>query len=124
MVMNRYFYGGAATISPPPPLDRHDSRYSGTDLRYFALNPDEVPLAESLKDTEKRVLPYWEGTILPVLSRGARIIVAAHGNSLRSLVKHLDNIPDEEIPTVEIPTGKPLIYELSDDFKPVKHYYL
>ncbi|MHB8109266.1 MAG: 2,3-diphosphoglycerate-dependent phosphoglycerate mutase [Syntrophorhabdaceae bacterium] len=109
---------------PPPPLDRHDNRYSGTDLRYFALDPDEVPLAESLKDTEKRVLPYWEGTILPVLSRGARIIIAAHGNSLRSLVKHLDNVTDEEIPTVEIPTGKPLIYELSDDLKPVKRYYL
>jgi 2,3-bisphosphoglycerate-dependent phosphoglycerate mutase len=109
---------------PPPPLERTDKRFSGNDPRYDALNPDELPLTESLKDTGVRVLPYWENTILPVLARGAKIIVAAHGNSLRSLVKHLDNIPDEDIPAVEIPTGKPLIYEFSNDLKPVRHYYL
>ncbi|MEN6617547.1 MAG: 2,3-diphosphoglycerate-dependent phosphoglycerate mutase [Syntrophorhabdus sp.] len=109
---------------PPPPLDPGDKRHSGLDPRYAALDPVDIPLAESLKDTEARVLPYWENTIMPVLSRGARIIIAAHGNSLRSLIKHLDGISDEEIPSVEIPTGRPLVYEFSDDLKPVKHYYL
>ena len=109
---------------PPPPLERSDKRFSGNDPRYGALNAEELPLTESLKDTGVRVLPYWENTILPVLARGAKIIVAAHGNSLRSLVKHLDNISDEDIPAVEIPTGKPLIYEFSNDLKPVKRYYL
>jgi 2,3-bisphosphoglycerate-dependent phosphoglycerate mutase len=109
---------------PPPPLERSDKRFSGNDPRYAALAPEELPLTESLKETGVRVLPYWENTILPVLARGAKIIVAAHGNSRRSLVKHLDNIPDEEIPAVEIPTGKPLIYEFSNDLKPVGHYYL
>jgi 2,3-bisphosphoglycerate-dependent phosphoglycerate mutase len=109
---------------PPPPLERTDERFSGNDPRYDALMPEELPVAESLKDTGVRVLPYWENTIVPILARGAKIIVAAHGNSLRSLVKHLDNISDEEIPTLEIPTGKPLIYELENDLKPVRHYYL
>lgn len=109
---------------PPPPLDRRDKRFCGNDPRYDALAPEELPVSESLKDTAVRVMPYWEETIVPVLERGARIIVSAHGNSLRSLVKHLDNIPDEDIPTLEIPTGKPLVYEFSDDLKPTKHYYL
>jgi 2,3-bisphosphoglycerate-dependent phosphoglycerate mutase len=109
---------------PPPPLERSDKRFSGNDPRYDALAPEELPLTESLKETGVRVLPYWENTILPVLARGAKIIVAAHGNSLRSLVKHLDNISDEDIPGLEIPTGKPLIYEFSNDLKPVKRYYL
>jgi 2,3-bisphosphoglycerate-dependent phosphoglycerate mutase len=109
---------------PPPPLERRDKRFCGNDPRYDALAPEELPVSESLKDTAVRVMPYWEGTIVPVLERGARIIVSAHGNSLRSLVKHLDNIPDEDIPTLEIPTGKPLVYEFSDDLKPTKHYYL
>lgn len=109
---------------PPPPLDPADKRHSSRDPRYAALDPADIPLAESLKDTGTRVLPYWENTIVPVLSRGARIIIAAHGNSLRSLIKHLDRISDEEIPSVEIPTGRPLVYEFSDDLKPVKHYYL
>lgn len=109
---------------PPPPLDPGDKRHSSRDPRYAALDPADIPLAESLKETGARVLPYWENTIVPVLSRGARIIIAAHGNSLRSLIKHLDHISDEEIPSVEIPTGRPLVYEFSDDLKPVKHYYL
>ncbi len=109
---------------PPPPLERTDKRFCGNDPRYDALAPQELPISESLKDTATRVLPYWEGTIIPILARGARIIVSAHGNSLRSLVKHLDNIPDEEVPALEIPTGKPLVYEFSSDLKPTKHYYL
>ena len=109
---------------PPPPLEPNDSRFSGSDPRYDALAPEEVPVAESLKDTGIRVMPYWESTIVPILARGAKVIVAAHGNSLRSLVKHLDNIPDEEIPALEIPTGKPLVYEFANDLTPVKHYYL
>lgn len=108
----------------PPVLDRKDERFCGNDPRYDALAPEELPVAESLQDTEKRVMPYWHETIVPVLARGARIIVSAHGNSLRSLVKHLDNIPAEDIPALEIPTGKPLVYEFNDDLKPVKHYYL
>jgi len=109
---------------PPPPLERRDKRFCGNDPRYDALAPEELPVSESLKDTAARVMPYWEGTIVPVLARGARIIVSAHGNSLRSLVKYLDNIPDEDVPALEIPTGKPLVYEFSDDLKPTKHYYL
>ncbi len=109
---------------PPPPLERRDKRFCGNDPRYDALAPEELPISESLKDTAARVMPFWEGTIVPVLARGARVIVSAHGNSLRSLVKHLDNIPDEDVPALEIPTGKPLVYEFSDDLKPTKHYYL
>ncbi len=108
----------------PPPLERTDTRFSGNDPRYDALAPEDLPVAESLKETGIRVLPYWETNIVPVLARGAKVIVAAHGNSLRSLVKHLDNIPDEEIPALEIPTGKPLVYEFANDLTPVKHYYL
>ncbi|MDD3513851.1 MAG: 2,3-diphosphoglycerate-dependent phosphoglycerate mutase [Synergistaceae bacterium] len=109
---------------PPPPLERKDKRFCGNDPRYDALAPEELPVSESLKDTAARVIPYWEGTIVPVLARGARIIVSAHGNSLRSLVKHLDNVPDEDIPALEIPTGKPLVYEFSENLKPTRHYYL
>jgi 2,3-bisphosphoglycerate-dependent phosphoglycerate mutase len=108
----------------PPPLERKDKRFCGNDPRYDALAPEELPVSESLKDTAARVIPYWEGTIVPVLARGARIIISAHGNSLRSLVKHLDKIPDEEVPALEIPTGKPLVYEFSQELKPTRHYYL
>ncbi len=108
----------------PPALDRKDERFCGNDPRYDSLAPEELPVAESLQDTEKRVMPYWHETIVPVLARGARVIVSAHGNSLRSLVRHLDNIPAEDIPALEIPTGKPLVYEFNDGLKPVKHYYL
>jgi 2,3-bisphosphoglycerate-dependent phosphoglycerate mutase len=108
----------------PPPLERKDKRFCGNDPRYDALAPEELPVSESLKDTAKRVLPYWETTIVPVLARGAKIIISAHGNSLRALVKHLDKIPDEDVPALEIPTGKPLVYEFSQDMEPVKHYYL
>lgn len=108
----------------PPPLEAGDERDSGTDRRYAALDPADIPSSECLKDTVDRVLPYWHGEITPAIKRGERIIIAAHGNSLRGLVKYLDNISDDEIPTVEIPTGVPLVYELDDDLKPTKSYYL
>jgi 2,3-bisphosphoglycerate-dependent phosphoglycerate mutase len=109
---------------PPPPLARDDERYSGRDPRYANLTPDEIPLTESLKDTVARFLPYWHGTIAPAVSAGQRVIVAAHGNSLRALVKYLDNVPDDEIVELNIPTGIPLVYELDDALSPIRHYYL
>jgi len=109
---------------PPPPLTREDERYSGRDPRYAGLKPDEIPLTESLKDTVARFLPYWHGTIAPAVKSGQRVIIAAHGNSLRALVKYLDNIPDEEIVELNIPTGIPLVYELDAALKPIRHYYL
>jgi len=108
----------------PPPIERTDERFCGNDRRYDSLDASELPVSESLQDTEKRTIPYWQGTIVPVLKQGAKVIVAAHGNSLRSLIKHIDNVPDDEIPSLEIPTGKPLVYEFTDDLEPVKHYYL
>jgi 2,3-bisphosphoglycerate-dependent phosphoglycerate mutase len=109
---------------PPPSLEKSDERWPGRDLRYKYLDEKDVPLAESLKDTIARVLPYWHESIEPAIRAGKRVIVAAHGNSLRGLVKYLDNISDDEIPSLEIPTGKPLVYELNDNLKPVRHYYL
>jgi 2,3-bisphosphoglycerate-dependent phosphoglycerate mutase len=109
---------------PPPPLARDDERYSGRDPRYANLTPDEIPLTESLKDTVARFLPYWHGTIAPAVSAGQRVIVAAHGNSLRALVKYLDNVPDDEIVELNIPTGIPLVYELDDALSPMRHSYL
>lgn len=109
---------------PPPSLEKSDERWPGRDLRYKYLDEKDVPLAESLKDTIARVLPYWHESIEPAIRAGKRVIVAAHGNSLRGLVKYLDNISDDEIPSLEIPTGKPLVYELDDNLKPVRHYYL
>lgn len=108
----------------PPALDKEDERYPGKDPRYKSLSDDELPLTECLKDTVERFLPYWKETIAPVLKSGKKIIIAAHGNSLRALVKYLDNIPDEEIVGLNIPTGIPLVYELDEDLKPIKHYYL
>lgn len=109
---------------PPPPLTPDDPRYPGKDPRYASLKPEELPLTECLKDTVARFMPYWNETIAPALRKGRRVLVAAHGNSLRALVKYLDNISDEEIVGLNIPTGVPLIYELDDDLKPIRHFYL
>jgi 2,3-bisphosphoglycerate-dependent phosphoglycerate mutase len=109
---------------PPPPLTPDDERYPGHDRRYADLSPEEIPVAESLRDTVTRFLPYWHGTIVPDLRAGKRVLIAAHGNSLRALVKHLDGISDEEIVGLNIPTGIPLVYELDDDLKPLGHEYL
>ncbi|MEP6942218.1 MAG: 2,3-diphosphoglycerate-dependent phosphoglycerate mutase [Betaproteobacteria bacterium] len=108
----------------PPPLDMNDERYPGRDPRYRDLSPSELPLTECLADTVKRFVPYWRDVIAPCVSAGKRVILAAHGNSLRALVKHLDGIGDEEIVALNIPTGIPLVYELDDDLKPLRHYYL
>jgi len=109
---------------PPTALTRDDPRYPGNDPRYKDLKPAELPLTECLKDTVARFLPYWHSAIAPAVKSGKRVIVAAHGNSLRALVKYLDNVSDEEIVHLNIPTGMPLVYELDKDLKPVKHYYL
>lgn len=108
----------------PPALEKSDARYPGNDPLYAELRADEVPACECLKDTVARFLPYWESTIAPAVKSGKRVIIAAHGNSLRALVKHLDAISDDEIVGLNIPTGIPLVYELDDNLKPIKHYYL
>ena len=108
----------------PPPLEKSDERYPGKDPRYADLLETEMPLTECLKDTVARFLPYWHETIAPVVESGKKVIVAAHGNSLRALVKYLDNISDDEIVGLNIPTGIPLVYELMDDLKPIRSYYL
>jgi 2,3-bisphosphoglycerate-dependent phosphoglycerate mutase len=110
--------------TPPPALDPKDRRHPKFDPRYHDLKPHELPATESLKITLDRVLPYWEQTIVPGLRKGKRMIIAAHGNSLRALVKHLDNISDEEITELNIPTGIPLVYELDDRLQALDHYYL
>jgi 2,3-bisphosphoglycerate-dependent phosphoglycerate mutase len=109
---------------PPPPLTIDDERHPSRDPRYQGLKPSELPLTESLKDTIARFMPYWHETIAPVIKSGKRVVIAAHGNSLRALVKNLDNIPESEIVELNIPTGIPLVYELDDDLRPVRHYYL
>jgi 2,3-bisphosphoglycerate-dependent phosphoglycerate mutase len=108
----------------PPPLNKSDARYPGNQRLYHKVSEDELPVGESLEDTVKRFLPYWEQNIVPEIKNGKKVIIAAHGNSLRALVKHLDSISDDEISSLEIPTGKPLVYELNDQLKAVKHYYL
>ncbi|NOX17895.1 MAG: 2,3-diphosphoglycerate-dependent phosphoglycerate mutase [Chlorobi bacterium] len=110
--------------TPPPPLEETDDRYPGKDPRYADLPKEEIPLTESLKSTVERFIPYWHETIAPTIKSGKRVILAAHGNSLRALVKHLDEISEEEIVKLNIPTGVPLVYELDEDLKPIKHYYL
>ncbi len=110
--------------TPPPVLDKNDERYPGKDRRYSDLSENELPLTECLKDTVARFLPLWKETIAPTIKSGKRVIIAAHGNSLRALVKYLDNIPDGEIVNLNIPTGVPLVYELDDNLKPIKNYYL
>ena len=109
---------------PPPALDSNDERHPRFDPRYTSLSPDELPATESLRATIARVLPYWQSAIVPELKQGKRVLIAAHGNSLRGLVKHLDQIVDEDIPGVEIPTGKPLVYELDGELQVVERYYL
>jgi 2,3-bisphosphoglycerate-dependent phosphoglycerate mutase len=110
--------------TPPPELKRDDERFPGHDRRYADLAPNELPLSECLKDTVARVVPYWENVIVPQMRAGKRVLVAAHGNSLRALIKYLDGVSDNEIVELNVPTARPLVYELTGDFKPVKSYYL
>jgi len=109
---------------PPPALEPTDERCERGDLRYAALQPDQVPLTECLKDTVARVLPFWNESIAPALRAGKRVVVSAHGNSIRALVKYLDNVSDNDIVGVNIPNGTPLVYELDAQLKPIRHYYL
>jgi len=109
---------------PPPALEKSDSRYPGNDPRYKDLSINDLPLTECLKDTVARFLPYWHETIAPIVKSGKKVVIAAHGNSLRALVKYLDNVSDQEIVSLNIPTGIPLVYELDKNLKPIKHYYL
>ena len=109
---------------PPPALKTSDPRYPGNEDKYKNLTAAELPLSECLKDTVARVLPYWHEVIVPTIKSGQKILISAHGNSLRALVKYLDNISEGEIVKLNIPTGIPLIYELDDDLKPIRHYYL
>ena len=110
--------------TPPPALKTSDPRYPGYDKRYENLESKDIPLTECLKDTVERFLPYWHETIAPSIKSGKNVLISAHGNSLRALVKYLDEISEEEIVGLNIPTGIPLIYELDDDLKPIQHYYL
>ena len=109
---------------PPPTLEKDDERYPGNDPRYADLADEDLPLRECLKDTVERFLPYWHGTIAPAVRDGKKVLIAAHGNSLRALVKYLDGVPDGEIVKLNIPTGIPLVYELDSDLKPLKHHYM
>jgi 2,3-bisphosphoglycerate-dependent phosphoglycerate mutase len=110
---------------PPPALEKDDPRYPGCDRRYADLHEKELPLTECLKDTVERFLPYWHEIIAPTVKAGKRVIIAAHGNSLRALVKYLDHVTEQEILKLNIPTGIPLVYELEDDsLRPIRHYYL
>ena len=110
--------------TPPPSLEPGDDRDPGADPRYADLDPADIPRAECLKDTVERVLPYWHETIAPDIKRGQRVFIAAHGNSLRGLVKYLDGISDSEILQLEIPTGVPWVYDLDSDLKPTRRYAL
>jgi 2,3-bisphosphoglycerate-dependent phosphoglycerate mutase len=109
---------------PPPPLARDDERHPGRDPRYSSLRPDELPLTESLKDTVARFIPYWRDVIVPDITASKRVLIAAHGNSLRALKKHLDSMSEAEVVELNIPTGIPLVYELGGDLRPLRHYYL
>jgi 2,3-bisphosphoglycerate-dependent phosphoglycerate mutase len=109
---------------PPPPLSLDDERHPSRDPRYASLAPGELPLTESLKDTVARFLPFWDAPIVPAIRSGQRVLIAAHGNSLRALVKHLDHISDADIVERNIPTGIPLVYELGDDLTPIRSGYL
>jgi len=108
----------------PPALERSDPRWPGGNPRYAELSPAQIPVCESLKDTVARMLPYWRETIAPRIKSGGRVLLSAHGNSLRALVRELDGISDSEIAELDIPTGIPLVYELDSELKPLKHYYL
>jgi 2,3-bisphosphoglycerate-dependent phosphoglycerate mutase len=109
---------------PPPPLGPDDERHPARDPRYRDVPASELPLTESLKDTVRRFLPYWNETIAPAVASGRRVLVTAHGNSLRALVKHLDRLSDQDVVELNIPTGIPLVYELEDDLTPIRRYYL
>jgi len=109
---------------PPPPLTLDDERHPSHDPRYASLRPSDLPATESLKDTVARFLPYWHETIAPVIQSGRRVLIAAHGNSLRALLKYLDDIPESDIVELNIPTGIPLVYELDGNLRPLRHYYL
>ena len=110
--------------TPPPALEATDPRSERSDIRYSQLSPEQIPLTECLKDTVARVLPFWNDTMAPAIRSGQRVVVAAHGNSIRALVKYLDNISDGDIVGLNIPNGIPLVYELDDNLKPIRHYYL
>jgi len=109
---------------PPPTLNLEDKRHPQFDSRYADLDTEDLPVSECLKDTVERFLPYWHGSIVPVLQKEKKVLICAHGNSLRALVKYLDNVSDEEIVTLNIPTGTPLVYELDDELGPIRKYYL
>lgn len=109
---------------PPPALDWNDERHPRFDRRYAGLTPEQLPATESLEITLERVLPYWHSTLAPAVKSGQRVLVVAHGNSLRAMVKYLDNMSKDEIIALNIPTGVPLVYELNEDLKPITHYYL
>ena len=110
--------------APPPPLDESSEHFPGRDPRYRSLSDAELPRAECLKDTVERFLPYWKETIAPQVTSGSRLLIAAHGNSLRALVKYLDGVSDEGIIGLNIPTGVPLVYELDEALKPIKSFFL
>ncbi|MEY2654559.1 MAG: hypothetical protein RLZZ524_1587 [Pseudomonadota bacterium] len=110
--------------TPPPSLEAADPRGQRDDVRYARLNPEDIPLTECLKDTVARVLPFWNDSIAPAIRSGKRVLIAAHGNSIRALVKYLDNIADADIVGVNIPNGVPLVYELDAELKPIRSYYL
>jgi 2,3-bisphosphoglycerate-dependent phosphoglycerate mutase len=110
--------------TPPPALDYDDPRHPRFDRRYASLDPKYLPGCESLKDTVARMLPYWHSTIVPTVRSGQRVLISAHGNSMRALVKYLDNMGEQEIVELNIPTGIPLVYELDADLRPLQHYYL
>ena len=109
---------------PPPPITAEDPAHPSHDRRYASLKRDEMPLTESLKDTVARFLPYWHETIAPDIKAGKHVLIAAHGNSLRALVKYLENVPEQEITELNIPTGVPLVYQLNEDLKPLQKFYL
>lgn len=124
-------YGDAQVLTwrrsydtPPPALEPSDARCERGDLRYAKLNPEQIPLTECLKDTVARVMPFWNEALAPAIKLGKRVVVAAHGNSIRALVKYLDKISDDDIVGLNIPNGIPLVYELDDELKPIRHYYL
>ena len=110
--------------TPPPVLEANDPRCERADVRYAKLKPTDIPLTECLKDTVERVMPFWNDSMAPAIKAGKRIVVAAHGNSIRALVKYLDNVGDDDIVGVNIPNGIPLVYELDANLKPIRHYYL
>ena len=124
-------YGDAQVLAwrrsydtPPPPLEPNDPRSERGDIRYARLQPDQIPLTECLKDTVARVMPFWNESMAPAIRSGKRVVVAAHGNSIRALVKYLDGISNDAIVELNIPNGIPLVYELDQDLRPLRHYYL